>query len=269
MAGEDKDATAGSSTATADKSKAPEKVADEKATDADLEVSDDDEDSDEPPKGELHKSKRWQKVHGEWREFSKFKMTPLELQAALVKLARHEDAAAKAKEAEGSTAEDKELAAKRKLARKELSKIAPEMDAIEGLNEKAAILFGSLERRAVRETKVLMAEAGLATGEKNVESMTDVLAGIIADDIELHDDYLSDPKGAVREAFKRFKSGFEAAAARAAKASTQRDKAKLLTLPKTHKAGGTVEIPKNRVEGPKNLSEARKSAEARLAALEE
>ena len=257
------DATAASSTATAEKAKA------DAATDADLEESDTDEDSDEAPKGELHKSKRWQKVHGEWKEFSSFKMTPLELQAALVRLAQHEKAAAKAKSSEGETAEDKELAAKRKLARKELSKIAPEMDAIEGLNEKAAILFGSLERRAVRETKSLMTEAGLATGEKNVESMTDVLAGIIADDLELYDDYVSDPKGAVREAFKRFKSGFEAAAARAAKASVQRDKTKLLGLPKTHKAGSTVEIPKNRVEGPKNLNEARKSAEARLATLEE
>ena len=239
------------------------------ATDTDLEESDTDLDSDEAPKGELHKSKRWQKVHGEWKQFTQFQMTPLELQAALVKLAQHEKAAAKAKSAEGDTAEDKELAAKRKLARTELSKIAPEMDAIEGLNEKAAILFGSMERRAERETKVLMTEAGLATGAKNLESMTDVLAGIIADDIELYDDYMSDPKGAVREAFKRFKSGFEAAAARAAKAGVQRDKTKLLALPKTHKAGGTAEIPKNRVEGPKNLSEARKSAEARLAALEE
>jgi hypothetical protein len=238
--------------------------------DTDLEASDDDLDSEEIPKGELHKSKRWQKVHGEWKEFSSFKMSPLELQAALVRLQQHETAAAKAREAEGSTAEDKDLAAKRKSARTELSKINPDIDKIKGLSEKADILFGSLERRAERETKVLMTEAGLATGAKNVESMTDVLAGIIADDIELYDDYVTNPKEAVREAFKRFKSGFEAAAARAAKASTQRDKTKLLGLPKTHKAGGTAEVvAKNRVEGPKDLNAARKSAEARLAALEE
>ena len=151
--------------------------------------------------------------------------------------------------AEGETAEDKELAAKRKSVRKELSKIAPEVDSIKGLTAKTDVLFTSIERRAIRETTKLMKEAGLPTGEKNIESMTDVLAGIIAEDIELYDDYVTSPKEAVQEAFKRFKSGFEAAAARAAKAGTQRDKTKLLALPKTHKAGGTADIPKNRVEG--------------------
>ena len=178
-----------------------------------------------------------------------------------------ETAKAKAESAEG--VEDKELTAKRKAARKELSRINPDIDKIADAHEKTTVLFDSLERRAVRETTKLMKDAGLAVGPKNVESMTDVLAGIIAEDDELYDDYLSDPKGAVGEAFKRFKSGFEQAAVRAAKAGTQRDKTKLLGLPKTHKAGGTAEvIAKNRVEGPKNLNEARKSAEARLAAEE-
>jgi hypothetical protein len=239
------------------------------APDTDLEESDTDDEGDEAPKGPLHKSDRWKKVHGEWKQFAQFQMTPLEMQAALVRLAQHEKAAAKAESAEGETAEDKELAAKRKAVRKELSKIAPEVDSIKELNEKAAVLFGSLQRRADRETKAQMTEAGLATGAKNVEAMTDVLAGIIADDVELYDDYMSDPKGAVREAFKRFKTGFEAAAARAAKAGVQRDKTKLLGLPKSHKAVGTPEVAKNRVEGPKDLNAARKSAEARLAALEE
>jgi len=232
-------------------------------SDADDETSEEGEE-----KLPFHKHPRWKKIHGELTEFKRFQMTPLEIQAALVRLAQHEDKAAKAASAEGETAEDKELAAKRKSIRKELSKIAPEVDSIKELNEKASVLFGSLQRRAERETKVQMSEAGLATGAKNLESMTEVLAGIIADDVELYDDYMSDPKGAVREAFKRFKSGFEAAAARAAKAGTQRDKTKLLLLPKAHKAGGTADIPKNRVEGPKNLNEARKSAETRLAALE-
>ena len=253
---------------TADPSTAkPEAKAE--GTDTDLEESDTDPDSDEAPKGPLHKSERWQKVHGEWKEFNKFAMTPLELQAALARLAKHEKAAAKAASAEGETEEDKETATRRKAARKELALIYPEIETIKELNEKSAVLFGSLERRAVRETKVLMKEAGLSLGDKNVESMTDVLAGIIGDDEELYDDYMSNPKGAVQEAFKRFKSGFEAAAARAAKAGTQRDKTKLLGLPKTHKASGTPEVAANRTAGPKDLNAARKSAEARLAALDE
>jgi hypothetical protein len=87
--------------------------------------------------------------------------------------------------------------------------------------------------------------------------------------MELYDEYLTNPKWAVGEAFKKFKSGFEVAAARAAKASIQRDKTKMLGLPKPVKGGGGAEVAANRTAGPKNLNEARKNAEARLAALEE
>ena len=266
------DVTAASSTASP---KAPEKVV-PKGSAADggesevTEDEDEDPDSEEAPKGELHKSKRWQRVHGELKEFKQFRMSPLELQAALVRLHKLEKASAKVEAAEGASPEDKELAERRKAARKELSKIAPELDSVVETKGKADLFFASIERRAVRETKKLMGEAGMATGDKNLEAMTDVLAGIIGDDDELYDEYLTNPKFAVGEAFKKFKSGFEAAATRAAKAGIQRDKTKLLGLPKSTKGGGTSsEVAKNRTEGPKNLNEARRSAEARLAQLEE
>lgn len=266
MPDEVKDAGKGSESSTG-KGEAATKEA--VAPDEQEDVEEGDLDDETPPKGELHKSKRWQKVHGELKEFKKFGATPLELQAALVRLNQLEKAA-KAASAEGDGVEDKELAARRKAARKELSKIAPEFDSVTQLKEMGDTLYGSIERRAVRETKKLMTEAGMSTGDKNLESMTDVLAGIIGDDEELYDEYLTNPKGAVGEAFKKFKSGFEAAAARAAKAGIQRDKTKLLGLPKSSKGGGTsAEVAKNRTEGPKNLNEARKSAEARLAQLEE
>mgnify|MGYP001586511156 CR=1 FL=1 len=238
-------------------------------TETDLEESDTDETGDEAPKGPLHKSDRWKKVHGEWKQFSAFQMSPLELQAALVRLAKHEKAIAKAEEAEGSTAEEKELAVRRKAARKELSAISPEIDKVNEAVEKTNVLYDAINRRAVRQTKVEMTVAGMKIGDKNVEAMTDVLAGIIQEDEELYDDYFSDPKGTVKEAFKRFTADLTAGVARAAKAGVQRDKTKLLALPKTHKAAGTAEVAPNRTAGPKNLNEARKSAQARLATLEE
>ena len=266
---------------TADKTKAA--AAAEETIETDLEESEEDtedEDSDETPKGPLHKSKRWQKVHGELKDLKKVtgKMSPAELQAAMNRLGQYDrivaeeetKAAAKKKAGDDDEGDEDEATKKRrKASHKELLKIAPEIGSIAHAAERTDIYFGSLERRATREMNTLLKDAGMSTKEKSMEAMSDVLAGIIAEDEVLYDDYLSDPKGAVREAFKRFRADSVDAAARAAKANLQKDKTKLLGLPKTHKSGGAPEITVNRTEGPRNLKEARIAAERRLAALEE
>lgn len=264
-------------TKTADPStaaKAAEKAAD---TETDLEESDidlEDEDSEEVPKGELHKSKRWQTVYAERKAYKELGKTAEEIKADLKRLNHYdqivaeEEAKGKAKDTDEGD-EDENLKKRRKAARKELSKIAPEIDGIAKAAERTDLYFDSLGRRATREMTVLLKEAGMSTKEKSLEAMSDVLSGIIAEDEVLYDDYLSDPKGAVREAFKRFRADSVDAANRAAKANLQKDKTKLLGLPKVHRAGGSAEVAVNRTEGPKNLKEARIAAERRLAALEE
>lgn len=261
---------------TADKAKAAAKAAEE-TEETDLEGSDEDEDEDseEVPKGPLHKSKRWQKVHGDLKEFKTLGLTPAALQTHLARLAKfdqivaEEEAAARAKKSDDDEGEDEDTKKRRKAGRKELSKIAPEIDDIKRTAERTDIFFQSIERRATREMTKLLKDSGMSTKEKSLEAMSDVLSGIIAEDEALYDEYLGSPQSAVQEAFKRFRADSVDAATRAAKANLQKDKAKLLGLPKTHKAGGTSEVAVNRTEGPKNLKEARQAAERRLAALEE
>ena len=245
-------------------------------TETDLEVSEvDPEDDSQDEKLPFHKHPRWKKVHGDLRAYKGLNRTVEEIQADLSRLDRfdtivaEEEAKAKAKAASDDDPEDEVLKKRRKAARKELSKIAPEVDAIMAAADRTNLYFDSLGRRATREMVGLLKEAGMSTKEKSVEAMSDVLSGIISEDIELYDDYLSDPKGAVREAFKRFRADSVDSATRKAKADVQKDKTKLMGLPKTHKAGSSGEVSVVRTEGPKNLKEARIAAERRLAALEE
>ena len=245
-------------------------------TETDLEASDvDPEDESADDKLPFHRHPRWKKVHGDLKAYKGLGRSAEEIQDDLSRLERfdkivaEEEAKAKKKAAAGDEDDDPELTKRRKAARKELSKIAPEVDAIVAAADKTNLYFDSLGRRATREMTVLLKDAGMSTKEKSLEAMADVLGGIIAEDKELYDDYLSDPKGAVREAFKRFRSDSVEAAQRKAKADVQKDKTKLMGLPKVHKSGGSSEVSVVRAEGPRNLKEARIAAERRLAALEE
>ena len=262
---------AASSTAT----KAAEKAAE---IETDLEESDvDGEDESQDDKLPFHRHPRWKKVHGELKEYKGLSRTAKEIKDDLARLERYdriveeEEVKAKAKAAKGGDEdeEDEALTKRRKAARKELSKIAPEVDEIVAAKDRTNLYFDSLGRRATREMTVLLKEAGMSSKPASLEAMSDVLSGIIKEDAELYDDYLSDPKGAVREAFKRFRADSVDAATRAAKAAVQKDKTKLMGLPKTHKAGSSGEVSVVRAEGPRNLKEARIAAERRLAALEE
>ena len=266
-------------TKTAASSPAPKTTTTEAVeTETDLEASDvDGEDESQDEKLPFHKHPRWKKVHGELKSYKGLNRTSDEIKDDLARLERYdkiveeEEAKAKVKAAAGGDddPEDEVLKKRRRAARKELSKIAPEVDAIVAAAEKTNLYFDSLGRRATREMTVLLKEAGMSTKTASVEAMSDVLSGLIKEDDELYDDYLSDPKGAVREAFKRFRSDSVESATRKAKADVQKDKTKLMGLPKTHKAGSSGEVSVVRTEGPKNLKEARIAAERRLAALEE
>ena len=242
--------------------------------DVDLDEDEGDEgDEDTPPKGDLHKSKRWKRVHGELKAFKEAGVSPLELKAALARLAQYDRLAEEA-EAAAEKAEDdddpkaKELAKQRKRAKQELLEIYPELKHVEAMIERMDTFYSSLEARATSEMSKLMKEAGLPTEAKNLASMAEVLSSLIKEDKELYLEYVGDPRGAVRTAWGQFKGDFEAAAARSAAAALQKKKQGLLTLPKTHKAGSSPEVGGKTDKGPKNLAEARKRAEARLAALE-
>lgn len=234
----------------------------------------DDETSEEgDEKLPFHKHPRWKKLHGELKQFKDAGLSPLELKVALQRLQQYDRLAEEA-EAAADKAEDdddpkaKELAKKRKAAKKELLEIYPELKHLDAIVERIDTFYTSLERRATSEMSKLMKEAGLPTEAKNLSSMAEVISSIIKEDKDLYLEYVGDPRGAVRTAWGQFKGDFEAAATRKAAADLQKKKQGLLGLPKTHKGGVSSDVGGKPDKGPKNLNEARKRVEAKLAALE-
>lgn len=271
----------GSPTGDKGKEAASVKPKDSDEPEAQSEESDDSDDDDEGddetlPEGDLHKSKRWKKVHGALKEYKKMGLSPLELQAALARLqqfetilAEEEKAASSKDDDEEETEEQKTLRKKRKAARKELlTNILPEAAELQEIKQRQELFMTSLERRAARALNKIATENNLPTDKKNIAALEEVLSTIIVNDEDLYYDYVSDPAGAVQSAFEQFSKGFKSAAERSVKADLQQKKLKLLGLPKTHK-GGVPETKGSADKGPKNLNEARKRAEARLAAIEE
>lgn len=239
--------------------------------DVSLDDTEDEGDEETPPKGDLHKSRRWKQVHGELKAYKDAGLSPLELKAALARLAQYDKAVEDAEKAESDdeeTAEAKALKKKRAAAKKELLLIYPELANVEALQGRMDTFYTSLERRATSEMTKLMKEAGLPTEAKNLASMSEVLASIIKEDEDLYLEYVGDPRAAVRAAWDSFKGDFEAAAKRSAAAELQKKKQGLNALPKTFKPGGSPEMSGKPDKGPKNLKEARERAEKRLAALE-
>jgi hypothetical protein len=229
-----------------------------------------DADGETPPKGDLHKSKRWKRVHGELKAFKEAGLSPAQLKAALKRLENYdklaEDADATAEADDDPKAKD--LAKKRKAAQKELLEIYPALKHVEAMAERMDTFYTSLERRATSEMRTLMKEAGMKAEPKNLASMSEILSNVIKEDEDLYYEYIGDPRSAVKQAWNQVKGDFEAAARRSAAANVQKNKQGLAGLPKTHRPGGSPEVGGKTDKGPKNLNEARKRVEAKLAAME-
>lgn len=216
----------------------------------------------------FHDHPRWKEVYGQLKEFKELGLSPTDLKTRLQEgqelKAAFEEAARQAADEEGKKGgSEDEVKKVYKQAREELRKIFPEIDTIVEMRQEREVRNQRLERAALAETKKVLDSAGLETADKDVLAMTDILADIIKNDDDLLEAYYTNPRDAVRGAFKAYTAKVEAYVKREAAASKQRDAETRRGLPKAHGGGGGLPG-----EGEKPAPEAKSLAEAEKRAIE-
>lgn len=217
---------------------------------------------------------RWIQVYGELKEFKKLGLSPADLTTRLqegqeLKTA-FEEAARQAADEAGKKGGEDEANKVYKQAREELRKVFPEIDAIAKLQEAHDARYARLEKAALSETKKVLETAGLGTADKEILSLSDILADIIKNDDDLYAEYETSPKAAVRGAWEKYVERVRPAVERSIASSKQKDGETRKGLPKTHGSGGGEggSAGKDAPE-PKTLVEAEKRAMARLRGMQE
>jgi hypothetical protein len=214
---------------------------------------------------------RWREVYGELQEFKKLGGSPADISARLqeaeeLKATLEREAAAIANEKAQQGGTSKEVNAVFEAARAELRKLLPEIDAIANIQAAQQAHYGRLEKAALSETKKVLDSAGLPTTADDITAMSDILADVIRNDEDLFAEYETNPREAVRGAWKQYIERVRPAVERQIAASKQKDRESLRTLPRAHgagggEAGGGGEKPP---EPAKTLKEAEARAMARL-----
>jgi len=216
---------------------------------------------------------RWKEVYGELQEWKKLGVSPTEATAKLAEgqelKAAFENAARQAVDEAGKRGDDDRANEVYKMAREELRKVFPEIDAIAKLQEAHDARYARLEKAALSETKKVLETAGLGTGDKEILSMSDILADIIKNDDDLYAEYESSPKAAVRGAWEKYVERVRPAVERSIASSKQKDGETRKVLPKTHGSGGGEGGSGKTEPEPKTLVEAEKRAMARLKGMRE
>ena len=214
---------------------------------------------------------RWKEVYGELQEFKKLGISPADLTTRLQEgqelKAAFEEAARQAADDAGKTGGEDEANKGYKQAREELRKVFPEIDRLAELLHANDVRYGRLEKAALSETKKVLEAASLGTSDKDVLSMSDILADIIKNDDDLLAEYDNRPRQAVRDAWTKYVETARPAVERSIASSKQKDAETRKILPKAHGAGGEGGGGEKAAPEPKTLIEAEKRAMARLRSM--
>ena len=218
----------------------------------------------------FHQHPRFRELVADRRQFkeqleqwSELGDTPAAVKARLEKAQLLEKMLESDEQAPAAEQMPKEERAKVEWARKEMLRIFPELAYIRPTVDALNLHYEALETEAHEATiETLKADGFDTANAKEVEGMERILVEIIQSDKRLLHKYnTGKPEKAVEGAYAKLRERFAPGADRAKRASTQADKQKLTTLPKTFKGpsrtdvGGTTEAPRTLKEADAQVRE--------------
>ena len=218
----------------------------------------------------FHQHPRFRELVADRRQFkeqleqwSELGDTPSAVKARLEKAQLLEKMLESDEQAPAAEQMPKEERAKVEWARKEMLRIFPELAYIKPTVDALNLHYEALETEAHEATiETLKADGFDTANAKEVEGMERILVEIIQSDKRLLHKYnTGKPEKAVEGAYAKLRERFAPGADRAKRASTQADKQKLTTLPKTFKGpsrtdvGGTAEAPRTLKEADAQVRE--------------
>ena len=218
----------------------------------------------------FHEHPRFRQLIADRRQFkeqleqwSELGDTPSAVKARLEKAQLLEKMLESDEQAPAAEQMPKEERAKVEWARKEMLRIFPELAYIKPTVDALNLHYEALETEAHEATiETLKADGFDTANAKEVEGMERILVEIIQSDKRLLHKYnTGKPEKAVEGAYAKLRERFAPGADRAKRASTQADKQKLTTLPKTFKGpsrtdvGGTTEAPRTLKEADAQVRE--------------